>query len=321
MDAAEYEGLSHAQGAKFRAYYSNEYSSLYPAPELKIVGLDWKFYGLVITSISTVVVAALRTAQMFYFAEELSSKFWTPESSGNPILGFSGALFSMLAFEGGLAFISAVKTAEKEMVESWVYNVQIGLLLLISVFAGVGQSLGLVRGISPDTVATFSYLLVFVVGVGASFAAWFSGEILGVQLQKFSARKREAEEKFSEQKRIYIQNARKNFLQKFENEKQNRIGEQKSSREVPQRTEIQRSSPKNRTSGEPSEKTSLIFSELEKYRTEQNKVLGFSELAEVLRTNYPEQNFFSNGYISTKRTEWISSHPEYFERDENETSP
>jgi hypothetical protein len=310
MDANEYEELSRSQAQKFRAYFENEYSALFPSPILKIEGLDWKFYGLVITSVATVIVAALRTAQMFYFAEELSASFWTPDVQGSHYLGISGAFFSMLAFEGGLAFISAIKTAEKEKVENWVYNTQIGLLLTISIFAGLGQSLGLIQGISDNFISNFSYFLVFVVGVGASVAAWLSGEILGVQLQKFSIRKREAEEKFSEQTRVYVQNARKKFSETLE---QNRTTEQ--STELPKRTE-QKSSPRtqNRISGEPSEKVSLIFSELEKCRTEQNRVLPFAELTEVLRTNYPEQNFSSSGYISTKRTEWIESHPEYFER-------
>jgi len=307
MDAKEYEGLSRSQAAKFRIYYENEFSSLYPVPTMKIVGADWKFYGLVITSIATVIVAALRTAQMFYYAEELSSRFWTNAQQGNWILGISGAFFSMLAFEGGLAFIAAIKTAEKEKVNDWVYGVQIGLLLIISVFAGVGQSLGLIQGISESFLRNFSYFLVFVVGVGASFAAWLSGEILGVQLQRFSVRKVSAQEKFSEQNRIHIQNARKKFLEKSENEKQNRTTEQNSVKVLP-RTSVRT----QRTSGNISEKVSLIFSELEKVGAEENRLLPFAELANILREKYPEQNFSSNGYISTKRTEWINSHPEYF---------
>jgi hypothetical protein len=307
MDAKEFEGLSHSQAAKFRAYYSNEYSALFPPPIVRIHGLDWKFYGLMVTSISTVIVAALRTAQMFYFAEEMSSQFWGLGTQGNFILGISGAFFSMLAFEGGLALISAIKTSDKSEISDNIYSLQIFLLLAISIFAGLGQSLGLVKNIPQEFMDVFTYLLVFVMGVGASFAAWFSGEILGVQLQKFSVRKAEAEERFLEQKRIHLQNARKNFLQKWETEKQNRTTEQKP-REIPTRTE-QRSSPRvqNRTSGGISEKSSLIFSELEKCSTEQSKLLSFSELAEILREKYPEQNFSSSGYISTKRKEWIQN--------------
>ena len=316
MDANEYEGLSKSNASKFRSYYENEYKTLYPVPLKHIIGLDWKFWGLVITSVSTVVVAALRTAQMFYFAEELSSKFWTPDASGNWVLGFAGSFFSMMAFEGGLAFISAIKTAEKEKVESWVYNTQIALLLLISIVAGLGQSMGLVRNISPTLVENFSYFLVFVVGVGASIAAWLSGEILGVQLQKFSVKKKEAEEKFSEEMKFYTQNARKFWKQRTEQEKET-SREQRKIEQNPRIETSLRSSPRvqNRTGGG---KVPIIFSEIEKFLVEQNRIPSFSELAEVLRTNHPEQNFSSNGYISTVRKNWIEANTEQAPEVQNE---
>ena len=68
MDANEYECLSKANASKFRSYYENEYKTLYPIPIKEVIGLDWKFYGSVIISVSTVILASLRTAQMFFFA-------------------------------------------------------------------------------------------------------------------------------------------------------------------------------------------------------------------------------------------------------------
>lgn len=330
MDASEFSDLSRSQAAKFKAYFADggEYKTLYPPPVLQIEGLDWKFYGMIVTSVSTVIVAALRTAQMFYVAEELSSRFWTSSTNGIPLLGWTGAIFSMLAFEGGLAFISAVKTAEKEKVEDWVYSVQVGLLLTISIFAGIGQSLGLVKGISAVVVEYFSYFLILVVGVGASVAAGLSGEILGVLLQKYYLSSEKAKAEFKEQEKTYTKTARTFFLQKLENEKKGRTEQNGGSSQntSPQEkfprieAHVQRTSARG-TSGEPSYKTSLIFSELENARTEQNKVLSYAELSEVLRMKYPEQNFSSGGNISTKRTEWINSHPEYFEKEEqNEES-
>jgi len=213
----------------------------------------------------------------------------------------------MLAFEGGLALISAIKTAEKVEIAQWVYNTQIGLLLTISIFAGLGQSLGLIQGIGETFIQNFSYFLVFVVGVGASFAAWFSGEILGVQLQKFSLRKEEATEKFSEQSRIYIQNARKKFLENTEQNKE--LLPQPAEHRTSHRSSV-RIPRLKRTSHEVSEKVSLIFSELEKAQAEENRILQFAELAELLRNKYPDQNFASDGYISTKRNDWLDQNSE-----------
>ena len=76
MDVNEYEGLTQNQAQKFTAYYENEYRTLYLPPEMEKVGFGWKFWLLTITSIATVIVASLRTAQMFYFTEQLSAQFW-----------------------------------------------------------------------------------------------------------------------------------------------------------------------------------------------------------------------------------------------------
>lgn len=323
MNVVEFEGLSKAQAQKFKAYLENEYRTLYPPPKLKIVGLDWKFYGLVITSISTVVVAALRTAAMFYFAEVLSAKYWNPEMD-SVWLGRTGAVFSMLAFEGGLALIAAIKTSESRKVDDGVYFWYISLLILISIMAGLGQSVGLIQGISDQVLIFFSYSLALVVGVGASVAAWLSGEILGVQLQKFSEASTEANRIFSEENRIYMTNARKFWKQRTElnkaEEKEQKLLEREQRREQ-NSPELPRNLPKNfsprtsvrRTENGTSEKVSLILTELENHRTEHGKLLGFAELLENLRTKYPEQNFSSGGYVSTQRNKWIKEHPHYFE--------
>lgn len=318
MDAIEYGELSKAQGAKFHAYYDLEYCALYPAPVLKVTGLDWKFYGLSITAGATVIVAALRTAQMFYFAEEMSSKFWTKTENGSPLLGWLGAFFSMLAFEGGLAFISAVKTAEKESIDERVYTWQIGLLLTISVFAGFGQSLGLIQGIDPEFVKYFSYFLVFIVGVGASFAAWFSGEILGVQLQKFSELKKQAEVEFSEQKSRHISQARKKFLEKWEEEKREKKllsepAEEKLEKYVRNPVLSSQRSTENRNS--PSQKAKIIWGEMaEAYENRNGEILSFSELKAVLQEKYPTENFTTDSLISKNRNIWIEKQKEFLEK-------
>ena len=317
MDANEYEGLSKSNAAKFRSYYENEYKTLYPAPKKQIVGLDWKFYTSVATGLATVILASLRTAQMFYFAAETSAQSWGLSEGGTELLSYGDALASMFAVEFGLVVTSAVKSVNEKKVPSWIYSVQIILLLVISVIAGVGQSLGLVQGISQDFLRIFSYILVFVLGVGASFAAWFSGEILGVQIQKYSELKAEAEKHFSEQMRIYSQNARKFWGQRTEQEKETSREHKKIVQNSPVLSS-QRSSPRvqNRTGGG---KVPIIFSEIEKFLVEQNRVPSFSELAEVLRTNHPEQNFSSNGYISTVRKNWLEANTEQAPEVSNES--
>lgn len=309
MDALEYEGLSKSNASKFRSYYENEYKTLYPPPVKYIVGLDWKFYGSVVVSVFTVILASLRTAQMFYFAAETSSKLWGLGTAGTGLLAGFDALSAMIAVEGGISLGSAIKTSRAGEVNEDIYFWQVALLLLISIIAGFGQSLGLVTGIDKTFLLWFSYSLVFVLGIGASVAAWFAGEILGVQLQKFSVQKKEAEEKFAEQMKYYSQNARKFWIQKSEQEKENsreqkRIEHNKGTETSPKRNSIR---TQNRTS---TGKVPIIFSEIEKFWAEQNRVPSFSELAEVLRREHPEQNFSSSGYISTIRKQWIEENTE-----------
>lgn len=308
MDANEYEGLSKSNASKFRSYYENEYKTLYPIPKKEIVGLDWKFYGSVIISVSTVILASLRTAQMFFFAAETSSKLWGLGAAGTGLLSWFDAISAMIAVEGGITLVSAIKTSKAGEVNEGIYFWQVALLLLISVIAGFGQSLGLITGIDETFLLWFSYMLVFVLGVGASVAAWFAGEILGVQLQKFSVQKKSAEEKYSEEMKFYTQNARKFWKQRTEQEKEI-TREQKKIEPNPRMGTSQKSSPRvqNRTGGG---KVPIIFSEIEKFLAEQNRIPSFTELAEVLRTNHPEQNFSSNGYISTVRKNWLEANTE-----------
>lgn len=338
MDANEFGELSKAQATKFKSYYETEFSTLYPKPVMKIVGLDWKFYGLVATSFATVVVAALRTAQMFYFAEELSSKFWTGTEASVPILGWTGALFSMFAFEGGLALISAVKTAESKKISNDVYTAQIGLLLAISIVAGIGQSLGLVQGIDQKFVEYFSYLLVGLVGIGASVAAWLSGEILGVQLAKFSELREEAKTVYDEDIDGHLKNGRKKFLEKIEEEKSAKREQKSQNREEKlennersshqfsenreeKRNELLRSSqkpPQNRNS--PSEKARTIWREMgEVYENENKRILDFSELRAILWEKYGEDNWKTDSLISKQRNIWIDQQKEF--ENENGTEP
>lgn len=316
MDANEYEGLSKSNASKFRSYYENEYKTLYPPPILHIVGLDWKFYGSVIVSVFTVILASLRTAQMFYFAAETSSRLWGLGTTGTGLLSGFDALSAMIAVEGGISLGSAIKTSRSGTVDESIYFWQVGLLLLISIIAGFGQSLGLVTGIDRTFLLWFSYLLVFVLGIGASVAAWFAGEILGVQLQKFSIQRFEAEQKYSEEMKFYSQNARKFWKLRTEEEKET----EREQKRIDRTTGIpvpQRNFPRtqNRTS---TGKVPIIFSEIEKFWAEQNRVPSFSELAEILRREYPEQNFSSSGYISTIRKQWIEENTEKeAELDEN----
>jgi len=213
------EGMSKKEDAKFLDWFKNEYAALYPPPALEKINLNWKFQWSIVTSVATVILASLRTAQMFYNSAELSAVTWGIEASGIWIISVFDAFVSMLAVEGGLVVASAIRSNSKKTINEDIYLWQIGILVTISVMAGLGQSVGLVQNLPDGVLTFFSYALSFVLGVGASLAAWFSGEVLGVLLNTNEETNREAKETFQSAMEMYQKNARKFWKEKKEQER------------------------------------------------------------------------------------------------------
>ncbi len=170
----------------FTQYLDTEYKELYPQPKKQLAGLDWQFYATVVHAIAAILLSSLRTGQLFYSAAMLSAAQ----------LGLSGALegvvaaldfvVAMFAIEGGLVIYSSIRSVARREVKSWIYSLLIGLLLVISVAAGLGQSMGL-ADVPPEFRANFMAGLSVVIGAGASVVAWLAGEVLGVQILRFQA--------------------------------------------------------------------------------------------------------------------------------------
>lgn len=324
-DAEEYRLMMESEASRFDSYFNFEYKKLYPQPEIKIDGLDWRFWGSLITSVSLVVVAAFRTAQMFFATEVISASVWLGESgTATNTIAFVSSFFVLVGVEGGLAFISAVGTYNSGRVSQDVFKWQVFILLAISIMAGLGQSIGLIDNIDPVLMQWFSYLLLFVMGAGTSVGAWLSGEIIGGLLKQFADAKESAVKEFVTKKDEYLASARKLWEQHV-------LSEQTELTKREERAELERLADKRRAERRErreqgdtprekplTQKQIVLFEELEIYHQDavtrgSKEMIGPTELLARLQEKYPEMGFSAKGYVSEQRKIWIESHSEYFE--------
>lgn len=171
----ELEELSLQEEQAFERF-RHKYLIQYPTPSKpKAEALGWQFILLVITSLASVVLASLRTAEQFYLAAYLG---------GNSGLAMAEAISVMLAIEGGIVIYSAVRAVSKKTFSMRTLGFGIAIMVTISTFAGLGQSIRTIQTIDPAFIKWFQYALSFVIGVGASLIAWIGGDVLGGQIAK-----------------------------------------------------------------------------------------------------------------------------------------
>lgn len=172
------EDESNAFGA-----YKDKYASMKPPPRRPgASGLGWQFWVTVPCALSAIILAALRTANIFYKAALLSDL--------GDFFSLVEAFVAMLAIEGGLVAYAAIRSDRKAQDEDirairqhdtrlfWA----IILMVLVSVVAGLGQSATVVDNMGIAWANRIQYALFLVTGIGASLIAWIGGEVLGSQV-------------------------------------------------------------------------------------------------------------------------------------------
>ena len=178
-----------AQAREAEAYelFSNRFDTQFPMPELPNVRLmqaiGWQFISIVTQSVFAIVLAALRTADMFFEAASGSSTF----------VQYVEAAAAVLAVEFGIVVFATIKsevqnrkTEFEDLKSALKVNVKllqigIGVGVFVSIVAGLGVSF---KGFGVD-VTWFKWALAIVMGAGASVIAWVSGDILGAMLARF----------------------------------------------------------------------------------------------------------------------------------------
>jgi len=163
--------------------FRQKYEKQFPTPERAEVrmmnAIGWQFIAVLVQGVFAILLAAMRTSEMFYKAA----------SSSNPFFSFSEAVSAVIAIEGGIVIFAAIR-AEMQNRNSTEVSVTIDVkklyvgeaaALLISVVAGLGVSFG---GFGIE-LEWFKWVMSAFLGIGASLIAAVSGEIIGTVLARF----------------------------------------------------------------------------------------------------------------------------------------
>ena len=155
--------------------YRDKFHALNPEPEKPSpVKQGWEFMAYLLVSIASVLLASMRTAEIFY----RSAVF----SSSSPVLAYFEAFLAIFTVEAGIVVYAAVMASRSKKISPWVLTIGIILLAAISIVAGLAQSLTLSSDIDPQVTHYVEFALTILIGPGASIAALIGGHILGQQI-------------------------------------------------------------------------------------------------------------------------------------------
>lgn len=190
------------------------HEELYPKPSRRQVKRSWQFWLGAAVVASLAVLAALRTAYSFYTAAELSSQLYGTEAGLQTAIMSYGEMFvAVLGVEGGIIWASIEHARRSKKVSPRTYRWYIGMLLSISIVAGVGQSLGLVGTLPAFVLESFTWVMAVVLGVFTSVAAFLAGEMFGGKLLSFSEEQDAAGKEFERWERKWLSDARKRWFE------------------------------------------------------------------------------------------------------------
>ncbi|HLO27896.1 MAG TPA: hypothetical protein VK249_02100, partial [Anaerolineales bacterium] len=181
-----FQKAQHYEAQAYQAFCS-KFDQQFPmpkAPNMRLMeAIGWQFIVIMIQSAFAIILAALRTADMFYEAA----------SSSNILVRWGDAIAAVVAVEFGIVVFATIKsevqnrkTEVEDLKSALKVNVKllqvgIGVGVFVSVIAGLGVSF---KGFGVD-VTGFKTVLAVVMGAGASIIAWVSGDILGAMLARF----------------------------------------------------------------------------------------------------------------------------------------
>ena len=170
---------------------------------LDLRGLGFAFWLYFTQAITSIALAAMRTSDAFYFVGYATV--------GSQFYASAEAVLSVLAVEVGMVVFAAIlaqkrhKKQEAELrakaeaegvkfrsskeVDMNAAVIWAGLILmaLISMAAGLHQSVKIIEGVSEDFLKFLSYGLGVTIGVGITVIAVIAGDILGQQLAIITA--------------------------------------------------------------------------------------------------------------------------------------
>ena len=185
---AEVFAKTAAQEAEALALFEQRFEKHFPMPERAVVKLmnsiGWQFISIIIQSVFSIVLAALRTADMFFDA-----------AAGTSIqMQWAEAIAAVGAIELVIVIFATIKSEienRRTQIEDLKAALNIDLRLLwtgiiacvaISIIAGLGVSF---KGFGIEWIG-FRWITAVTMGAGASLVAWVSGDILGAMLARWN---------------------------------------------------------------------------------------------------------------------------------------
>jgi hypothetical protein len=197
--------LLEQQSAEERIAFSafkQTYMERVPVPDrpaaLNVGGLGLEFWLYFVMAIAAILLAAMRTSDAFYFVGYATA--------GDVVYASAEAVLSVIVVELGMVVFAAIlaqkryrkqelrrkeEAAETNTlyvrnrevdINSWIIGLGLLLMTLISMAAGLHQSIRIIESVDPKFVQVLSYGLGITIGVGITIIAVISGDIIGQQV-------------------------------------------------------------------------------------------------------------------------------------------
>jgi hypothetical protein len=287
--------------------FRRKYKILIPPPvatNVTLLGtIGWQFWLIILQAFAAIILAAMRTASMFFEVAQLGIKI--------PAISFTEAAAALVAIEGGIVVYATLRAEIQNRkadislsgdggridVRTSMSRLLVGeaLGILISIVAGLGVSM---KGLGMNAT-WFTPVLAFTIGIGASVIAAVSGDVLGVTLARLANTRDAIAEKFA-----VTNTAWEDRMYKAWNASEERkIARHELRDAVPVR--FRRQANSKRTSERA--KVSDVAKSIADYLGENSGasfVPGPSEIARDLGV--------SKGYAHRIRSEWIQAHAPLF---------
>lgn len=278
----EVQRLSQVEARAFEEFRQT-FMFMRPYPIKGRAEMDWEFWTALSTSISGVALAAFRTGQAFYLAAAAHS---------SALFSVIESVVAVVAIEGSLVLFALQDArAKRKSMDRNARVLGLAITLIISALAGLYQSSGILAdgGQTNQFVTILNWLLVLLMGVGATAIAFLGGDILGVQIVRYELMRAEIEERFQQDERAYEAELLQAWVTSKENQAlQSRKRTNYRNERIDERTPRVRSSQRTnertpRTNGSSNGSRDEIFELMDKYFIESNgQVPGQSQVCRLL---------------------------------------
>ena len=163
----QFQQMTNAEISAFNQF-RKKHEVLYPPPKKQVPSLGWQFNVSMAVAVAAVILAAFRTAHAFYLAAVVQ---------GSPLFAGIEAFVSVVAIEGAIVGAAVRNAYTKKLTSSVFSELGLWLAVLISVLAGLFQSVNIIPNEEGTPFSNFlNWTLVVFMGLGATVIAALAGD-------------------------------------------------------------------------------------------------------------------------------------------------